>query len=218
MSGYLSGNFCALINIYFSFSVLCENPMLRYHRLAILPPSGSYDPEFLSTTRQMIVYLAFWPSFPLCSHALCTSVTHSLHLYNNFFLLYLLIRPSLGPALVYISLVRIDVRSPRHLSTFPISHSGQSSSMLRAAICLGVAGGALTFLLMRGISGSFWALLTYYDHSPRRVVMSDIFVDIRYFYVFYWYSCSSAHLLLELDAPIVFSGRARCSTPCLCVA
>ena len=77
-----------------SFSVLCENPTLR--TLAILPPSGSYDPELPSTTWQMIGYLAFRLPFPLCSHALCTSGTHSLHLYNNFLFLYLLVWPVFG--------------------------------------------------------------------------------------------------------------------------
>ena len=94
----------------FKLSVFCENPMICCHRLAILPPSGSYNPELPSTTQQMI-YLAFRPPFPLRSHALYTSVTHSLHLYSYFLFLYLLIRPALGSVLDYISLVWTDLRS-----------------------------------------------------------------------------------------------------------
>ena len=73
-----SGNLCVLINIYFSFCFLWKST-IWCHRLAMLPPSRSYDPELPSNTRQMIVYLAFLPPFPLRSHALYTSVTHSSH-------------------------------------------------------------------------------------------------------------------------------------------
>ena len=111
----------------FQFSVFfCENSMLRCHRLAILPPSGSYDPELPSVTRQIIVYLAFRQPFPLHSHALCTSVTHSSHLYNNFLLLYLLVQPALGPVLDYISLVWTDLRSAS-FRLFRSPAPGQSS-------------------------------------------------------------------------------------------
>ena len=111
----------------FRFSVSCENPTLRRRRLAILPSSGSYDPELPSATRQLIIYLSFLPPFPLCSHALYASVTHSSHLHSNFLFLYLLVRPALVPLLDYISLVWIDVRS-RHLSDPPIRAGVQYAS------------------------------------------------------------------------------------------
>ena len=69
---------------------------------ATLPQSRSHDPELPSNTRQMIVYLVFLPPFPLRSHVLNTSVSHSSHLYSNFLFLYLLVRPTLDPLLDYI--------------------------------------------------------------------------------------------------------------------
>ena len=84
--------------------------MLRCRQFAILPPSGSYDPEFPSTTRQIIIYLAFRTPFPLLSLALLKFVTHSLHLNSNFLLLYLIVRPALGSVLDYLSLVCTELR------------------------------------------------------------------------------------------------------------
>ena len=124
----------------FQFSVFCENPTLCCRQFAILPPSGSYDPELPSTTRWHWVvafiqldgiYSAFQPPFPVRSHALCTSVTHSLHLYNN------------------------DQSPFGIVPPFPNSCSRASVSMLWAAICLGVVGSALTFLNV----GHIWVIL-----------------------------------------------------------
>ena len=146
------GNLCVLINIYFSFCFLWK-PTLWCHRLAMLPPSRSYDPELPSVTRLMIIYLAFLPPFPLCSHALNTSVTHSSHLYSNFLFLYLLVRSTLGPLLDYIfffwSMLACGI-----LPSLSIFRTVLSVSVLRDAICFGcVVGGALVFPLIWAFVG-----------------------------------------------------------------
>ena len=145
-----SGNLCVQINIYFSFCFLWK-PTLWFHRLAMLPLSRSYDPEWPSITRLMIVYLAFLPPFPLCSHALNTSVTHSSHFYSNFLFLYLLVRPTLGPLLDYIfpiwSMLACGI-----LPSLSIFRIVLSVSVLRGAICQVCVSGALVFPLI-------WAFL-----------------------------------------------------------
>ena len=117
-----SGNLYVLINIYFSFCLLGK-PTQWCHRLP-------------SNTRLMIVYSAFLPPFPLHSHALHTSVTHSSHLYSNFLSLYLLVRPTLGPLLDYI-FFSWSMLASGILPSLSIFRSALSISVLRAAMCLG---------------------------------------------------------------------------------
>ena len=156
--------------------------------------------EVASTTRQMIVYLAIRPPFPPNGHALCTSVTHSLHLYSNFLFLYLLVRPVLGPVLDYISPFWTDVRW--HLSAFrvlPLLDKHQYSSS-----GLGVPGGALSFLIMNGISGSFFVLLPEYYFSPKYVMINDLlmfgynkFFTVLLLFLFLLRTCSKNSTLLS---------------------
>ena len=120
------------------------NSTLWCHRLAMLPLSRSYNPEWPSITRLMIVYLAFLPPFPLCSHALNTSVTHSSHLYSNFLFLYLLVRSTLGSLLDYIfpywSMLTCSI-----LPSLSIFRIALRVSVLRGAICRGCAWVLLSF-------------------------------------------------------------------------
>ena len=78
---------------------------------------------------------------------------------------------------------------------FVISRSWTSISILRAAVCLGVAGGALEFLIIWSISGSFLVLLSEYYYSLNYLMISDllrglhrqkiVYIIIRFYAIMY---------------------------------
>ena len=143
---------CPYKNLFqFLFFVKTQAPSSSVGHAAVLWIVRSGVAIHHSTDDRLFCFSA---AFPLCSHALCISVTHSSHLYKNFSFLYLLGRPALGSLLDYISLVRIDVRL-RHLSV-----PSDLPRWAKHQYASGVAGGALAFLTMWAISGSFWARIT----------------------------------------------------------
>ena len=156
-----SSNLYVLINIYFRFCFFVKTHAMM-SSVGYAAPSRSYDPELAPITRLMIIYLAFLPPSPLCSHALNTSVIHSSHLFSNFLFLYLLVRPTLGPSLDYI-LLFWSMLACGILPSLLVFRIALSVSVLRGAICRGWRS---HFSVNMGVSGASGAWITHYCCSP----------------------------------------------------
>ena len=137
-------------------------PTLWCHRLAMLPPSRPYDPELLSITRQMIVYLAFLPPFPLCSTHIYTAI--SCFYISSFDLLWVL-------HLIIFSFS--DQCSPASCHPSLSSDPRWSSMFCEMPYASGVCRGWCSHVSFNlGISGSTCAWITYYCCSPLCAVVS----------------------------------------------